>query len=161
MLFGISPELHPTLLHALSTMGHADELVVCDANFPAASVARTTHVGEVVQSSYKTASRAVADILELMPLDAFVDHPATCMEVPGNQDKSPEVHSEVNSILAAVPGHPWSLSPLDRFKFYERAKNAYCVVRTLERRPYGCFILTKGVLTPDGKLMTPEFANTL
>ncbi|MBX2838778.1 MAG: ribose ABC transporter [Gammaproteobacteria bacterium] len=159
MLFGISPELPANLLQTLSLMGHADEIVICDANFPASSVAKSTHVGEVIQTGYKTTSRACSDILSLMPLDAFVESPARCMEVPGSHDRSPDVHQEVSTVLNSLPGNPWSLTPLDRFEFYDRARHTFCVIRTLERRAYGCFLFTKGVLTPDGELMTPEFAN--
>jgi len=159
MLYGISPEIPASLLKAMATMGHADELIVCDANFPATSVSKTTHIGEVLDTGYKTASRAVSDILSLMPLDAFVEDPAVCMEVPGNHKTAPEVHQEVTTILNSVAGSPWSLTPLDRFQFYDRAKKSFAIVRTLERRPYGCFVFTKGVLTPAGELMTPDFAN--
>jgi len=159
MLFGVPPTLPAELLHTLATMGHADEIVVCDANFPAASTARHTHVGHMIELTGRDSPQTVGDILALMPLDAFDNTPALAMEVPGGHNTAPAVHQEVSNILSSIPGNPWSLTPLERFAFYERAATAFAIVRTLERRPYGCFILKKGVLTPAGELMTPEFAN--
>lgn len=161
MLFGIPAALPAKLLHVLASMGHADELVITDGNFPSASVARGTHVGEVIELTGRSSPEAAKDILSLMPLDAFDDAPAIAMAVPGRQVQSPAVHQEVQSILDGLPGQPWTLSTIERFAFYERAARTFAVVRTLERRPYGCFIFKKGVLTPDGRLMTPELATQL
>lgn len=159
MLFGIPAALPAELLHTLASMGHADEIVVCDANFPSASTARTTHTGHVIEVSGRNSPQTIEDILALMPLDSFDDTPALAMEVPGEHDKPPEVHQEVANILSRLPGSPWALTALDRFEFYNRASQAFAIVRTLERRPYGCFIFKAGVLTSAGELMTPEFAN--
>lgn len=159
MLFGIPAGVPADLLHVLAAMGHGDELVVSDANFPAASTATATTHGRLIELVGREAPEAMADILSLMPLDAFDDAPVVAMAVPGEHERLPAVQAEVSSLLSRLPGSPWLLSPLDRFEFYSRARQAYAVVRTLERRPYGCFILKKGVLTPDGRLMTPDFAN--
>ncbi len=161
MLFGIPATLPAELLQVLASMGHGDELVIADANFPSASTARHTHVGHAIELIGRTSPQAANDILSLMPLDSFVEQPALAMEVPGNHEQPPAVHQEVINHLDSAPGSPWKLTPLDRFEFYDRATKAFVIVRTMERRPYGCFVFVKGVLTPDGDIMTPEFANRI
>jgi len=160
MLFGISPHLPATLLHALASMGHGDEIVLVDANYPAASDARHTHVGHAIELPGRDLAEAVEDILRLMPLDAFVESPVTLMASPGATEP-PSVHRAVNALLESAPGGPWTPAVIERFAFYERARQAFVLVRTLERRPYGNVVLTKGVLTPDGALMTQALASAV
>ena len=160
MLFGIPPHLPAELLHVLASMGHGDEIVLVDANYPAASDARHTHVGHAVELAGRNLPEATADILQLLPLDAFDDAPVTLMGSPGATEP-PSVHRDVAALLDAVPGGPWTPVEIDRFAFYERARTAFALVRTLERRPYGNVFLKKGVLTPDGQLMTPALASAV
>lgn len=159
MLYGIPPQLPAELLHALASMGHGDEIVLVDANYPAAADARHTHVGHPIELVGRDLVEAAGDILALMPLDAFDESPVRLMEFPG--EKVPSVHADVVTLLERVPGGPWLPGELERFAFYERARTAFALVRTLERRPYGNVFLKKGVLTPDGELMTPESAGAV
>ena len=149
MLKSIDPVLNADLLHALRSMGHGDDLVICDTNFPADSVARQTILGQLLRIDNVTAPRAARGILSLMPLDAFVDKPASRMEVVGKPNEIPAVQLEVQKEIDAAEGRSWPMGSVERFAFYELAKKAYCVVQTGERRFYGCFIFKKGVLPPD------------
>ena len=149
MLKGISPLLNADVLHALRAMGHGDMLVVVDTNFPADSVARHTQIGRLLRIDNVGAATAIEAILSLMPLDSFIDDAAARMEVVGAPDEIPAVQSEVQAVIDRSEGTSWPLVPVERYAFYERAKSAYCVIQTGERRFYGCFTLTKGVIAPD------------
>lgn len=149
MLKGISPLLNADVLHALAAMGHGDDLVICDANFPADAVARQTTLGKLLRIDNVDAGEAVAAILSLYPLDTFVDDAAVRMEVVGKPDDIPLVQLEVQKVVDRLEGRSLPLKAVERFAFYERAKKAYCVVQTGERRFYGCFAFRKGVLPPD------------
>ena len=148
MLIGIDPLLGPDLLHALRSMGHGDEIVVADANFPAASVAEHTTLGEELRVDAST-PRAVEAVLSVMPLDTFVPDPVARMEVVGDAAEEPEVQGEVKALLERV-GAPGGVESIERHAFYERARGAFCVLQTGERRFYGCIVLKKGVIAPDG-----------
>ena len=149
MLKGISPLLNADVLYALKSMGHGDMLVVVDTNFPAEAIARETIYDDLLRIDNVSAADAVAAILSLMPLDTFIDDAATRMEVVGAPEEVPQVQSEVQAAIDKAEGKSWPLSPVERFAFYERAKDAYCVIQTGERRFYGCFTLTKGVIPPE------------
>lgn len=149
MLKGISPLLNADVLHALQAMGHGDMLVIVDANFPADAIARQTRLGKLLRIDNVSSAQAAAAILSLMPLDSFIDDAAACMEVVGAPDEIPAPRKEVQAEIDRAEGKHWPLVPVERFAFYERAKSAYCVVQTGERRFYGCFTLTKGVISPE------------
>ena len=150
MLKNLDPLLGADLLYVLRAMGHGDEIVVCDSNFPADSVARATVSGEPVRLEGVTAARAVEAILSVMPLDTFVEAPACRMEVAGAPDEVPEVQREVQAAIdKAEGGEPKPMASIERFAFYDRARRAYAIVATGERRFYGCFVLAKGVIAPD------------
>ena len=149
MLKGISPLLNADVLHALAAMGHGDDLIVCDTNFPADSIARQTRFGKLLRIDNVDAGKAVAAILSLYPLDTFVDDAAARMEVVDKPDEIPQVQREVQKVVDRAEGKSMPLKPVERFAFYERAKQAYCVIQTGERRFYGCFAFRKGVLPPD------------
>jgi len=149
MLKLIDPILNADVLHALRSMGHGDDLVICDTNFPADSVARQTVLGTLLRLDNVGAPRAARGILSLMPLDAFVDTPALRMEVVGKPKDIPVVQAEVQKEIDAAEGRSWPMGSIERFAFYELAKKAYCVIQTGERRFYGCFVFKKGVLPPD------------
>jgi L-fucose mutarotase len=148
MLKSIDPILNADVLYALRAMGHGDDLVLCDTNFPADSVARQTVLARLLRVE-ATADRAARAILSVMPLDAFVEKPALRMEVVGNPDEVPPVQAEVQREIDAAEGRAWPMGSIERFAFYDLAKKAYCVVQTGERRFYGCFIFKKGVIPPD------------
>ena len=130
-------------------MGHGDDVVLCDTNFPAHSVARATVLGSLLRLDNVTAARAARAVLSVMPLDSFVDAPASRMEVVGKPGDIPAVQHEVQAEIDAAEGRPWPMGSVERFAFYERAKQAYAVIVTGERRFYGCFIFKKGVIPPE------------
>lgn len=149
MLKLIDPSLNADVLHALKSMGHGDELILCDTNFPADSVARHTMLGRLLHIDNVSTARAAKAILSLMPLDSFVEQPALRMEVAGAPNDIPLVQSEVQSEIDRAEGRSWPMGSIERMAFYERARKAYCVIRSGERRFYGCFIFKKGVVSPD------------
>lgn len=149
MLKSIDPFLNADVLYALRSMGHGDDLVICDTNFPADSVARQTVLGRLLRIDNVTAARAARAILSVLPLDSFVDKPALRMEIVDQPDEVPPVQAEVQAEIDAAQGRPSPMGGIERFAFYDLAKKAYCVIQTGERRFYGCFIFKKGVIAPD------------
>lgn len=133
----INPLLTGELLAILSDMGHGDEIVIADANFPAASMAR-----RLVRLPGISATDALAAVLSVIPLDDFVDRPAAAMDAPGER---PAIYPEYEAALKQTEGRTISLDPVERFAFYDRAKAAYAVIATGERRLYANIILRKGV----------------
>jgi len=149
LLKNIDPLLNAEVLHALRAMGHGDTLVLCDTNFPADSIARQTRLGKLLRIDGVTTARATRAILSVMPLDSFVDDAAARMEIVGKSAEIPPVQQEVQAEIDRAEGKSWPMVSIERMAFYEHAKRAYCVVASGERRFYGCFIFTKGVLPPD------------
>ena len=149
MLKSIDPCLNADVLYALRSMGHGDDLVLCDTNFPADSVARQTVLGRLLRIDNVNAARAARAVLSVLPLDTFVDKPASRMEIVGQPDEIPPVQAEVQAAIDASQGRSSPMSGVERFEFYDLAKKAYCVIQTGERRFYGCFIFKKGVIAPD------------
>jgi L-fucose mutarotase len=150
MLKGLDPLLNADVLYALRAMGHGDTLVVADTNFPADSIARQTVLGELLRID-APAARVVRAILSVFPLDSDFQNAAGRMEIMGAPDEIPDVQREVQAEIDAVEGKPTPMKGIERFAFYEEAKDAYCVITTAERRFYGCFLLIKGVIAPDAK----------
>jgi L-fucose mutarotase len=130
-------------------MGHGDDLVICDTNFPADSVARHTVTGELLRMDNLTAAEAIDAILSVFPLDSFVDKPASRMEIMGKPAEVPPVQAEVQAVIDRREGKSWPMGSIERFAFYEKAKDSYAVIVTGETRFYGCFILKKGVIPPE------------
>lgn len=149
MLKSIDPLLNADVLYALRAMGHGDDLVICDTNFPADSVAQATVHGSLLRIDNVSAARAAKAILSVMPLDSFVDTAALRMEVADKPDEVPPVQAEVQEEIDAAEGRIWPMGSSERFAFYDLAKKTYCVIQTGERRFYGCFIFKKGVVAPD------------
>ena len=149
MLKGISPLLNADVLHALRAMGHGDDLIIADTNFPADSIARQTRLGRLLRIDNVTAAQAAAAVLSVYPLDTFVDDAAARMEVVGKPKEVPPVQKEVQKAIDKAERKSWPLVGIERFAFYEKAKSAYCVIQTGERRFYGCFVFKKGVISPD------------
>lgn len=151
MLKTLDPLLNADLLHALASMGHGNDLILCDTNFPADAVARQTTYGKVLRID-ADAARSARAILSLFPLDTFVDNAAMRMEMVGTPDEIPPVQREVQAEIDRAEGKHWPLGSIERFAFYEQAKKSYCVVQSRERRFYGCFLFKMGVVSPDAKL---------
>ena len=148
MLKNIDPLLNADVLYALRAMGHGDRLVICDTNFPADSIARQTALGQLLRIDNVSAARATAAVLSVLPLDTFVDDAAIRMEVVGQPNEVPVVQQEVQAAIDRAEGKSWPLVGVERQAFYEKAKTAYCVIATGERRFYGCFLFSKGVIPP-------------
>ena len=146
MLKGIDPRMPPALLDCLMRMGHGDEIVIADANFPSESTAASTHWGEAIQMTGFDAADVADLICGLMPLDGFSDAAAYRMQIDGAADEMGDVHRDVFAVLEAAKPEGAALSSIERQGFYARAAKAFAVVRTTEAQPFGCFILRKGVI---------------
>lgn len=149
MLKGIDPRLNADVLYVLRAMGHGDALIIADTNFPADSVSRATVYGDLLRMENLTAAEAVDAVLSVYPLDTFVDDFAGRMEVVGEPGTVPEVQSEVQDVIDAAEGSHRPMIGIERFAFYDLARDSYAVIQTGERRFYGCFMLRKGVIPPD------------
>jgi L-fucose mutarotase len=143
MLKGLDPLLGADLLHVLRAMGHGDDLVIADANFPATTMGR-----RLVRLDGVAAPRALEAVLSVMPLDDFVAEPCGRIEVVGDPDAVPEVCREFQEIIDRAEGGRFKLATIERFAFYARAREAFAVVQTGETRLYGCVLLTMGVVRP-------------
>lgn len=143
MLRGINPLLSPELLSILRAMGHGDEIVVADANFPAQTNAR-----RLVRLDGVDAVKVTEAILSVMPLDTYVDDPAHTMAVVGDPDAVPPIVVEFQNAIDNIADAPAKILPIERFAFYERARTAFAIVATGEGRSYGNLILKKGVVAP-------------
>ncbi|WP_095201527.1 RbsD/FucU family protein [Mesorhizobium carmichaelinearum] len=150
MLKGINPLLNADVLQALRAMGHGDDLIIADTNFPSDSVAKQTVHGKLLRID-APAAQVVKAVLSLYPLDTFVDDAAARMEIVGKPDEIPPVQKEVQKEIDKAEGKAWPMISVERYAFYERAKKAYCVIQTGERRFYGCFAFRKGVIPPDAE----------
>ncbi len=148
MLKGIDPRLNADVLHVLRMMGHGDVLIIADTNFPSDSVARATVYGSLLRMDNLTAAEAVEAVLSVMPLDTFVDDFAGRMEIVGEPDTIPAVQAEVQQKINAAEGAERPMISIERFAFYDMARQSYAVIQTGERRFYGCFMLRKGVIGP-------------
>jgi L-fucose mutarotase len=144
MLIGVPEALTPDLLRHLQAMGHGDEIVIADVNFPAETCAR-----RLERLPGVSATDALRAILTLMPLDTYVDAPVRTMEVVGDPEATPEIVAEFRKIIGEVADPSVGVASIERHAFYEDARGAYCIVQTSERRFYGNIILSKGVVPPD------------
>jgi L-fucose mutarotase len=141
VLKNIDPLLNAELLGHLAAMGHGDVLAVVDRNFPAASTAQ-----RLVTLSGADVTAAARAILTVFPVDTFVEPAVLRMGVVGDEDSVTPVHADLQAAVDEAEGRPVPSAPVERFEFYRRAAAAYVVVATTEDRPYGCFLITKGVV---------------
>lgn len=141
MLRNIDPILSPDLLHVLRAMGHGDEIVIADANFPGESLGQ-----RCIRADGLTATDVFSAVLSVMPLDTFVESPLHAMAVVGDPSSIPDVVQAFQKIVNVVADHPAPITRIERFDFYGRAKVAFAVVQTGERRLYGNIIVKKGVI---------------
>jgi L-fucose mutarotase len=149
MLKRIDNRLNAEVLATLRAMGHGDVVIVADTNFPSDSVARATVTGKLLRMENLTCAEAVNAILSVLPLDTFVDDFAGRMEVVGKPDEIPPVQAEVQAEIDRAEGRPRKMISIERFAFYDMARQSYAVIQTGERRFYGCFMFRKGVIPPD------------
>lgn len=142
MLKGISPMLSPELLKVLCEMGHGDSIVIADGNFPAQSMGKN---GIVIRMDGHGVPEILEAILQVFPLDQYVDQPVSLMErVPGDNADVSIWKTYDKLIEAAEPRGTGVIQKLERFAFYEESKKAYAVIATSERSQYANVILQKG-----------------
>lgn len=141
MLKGIPPVISPDLMHALMNMGHGDEIVIADGNFPA-----DTNAQRLVRADGIDVCTILKAIMQFFPLDTFVEDHAVVMKVVDPNAPEPPIWEEFCKILSTAEGRQVKLTPIERFKFYERSKDAYCIVATSEKAIYANIILKKGVV---------------
>jgi L-fucose mutarotase len=141
MLKGIPSILPPELLKILMEMGHGDEMVVGDGNFPAAS-----HAQRLVRCDGLGATSLLVAILQLFPLDTFVKYPVALMAVVPGDHYRPEIWQAYKNIIQKYEPHFDDFEMLERHAFYERAKKSYAIVATSEMARYANLILKKGLL---------------
>lgn len=141
MLIGIPDIISPELLKILHEMGHGDEIVIGDGNFPAASCGK-----RLVRCDGHGVLPVLNAVLQLFPLDTYVESPVILMEAASNGTAKPVIWEEYEkTVKKACPTA--QISQIERFLFYERAKNAYAVIATSEKALYANIILKKGVIS--------------
>ena len=143
MLRGIHPLLGPDLLHALATMGHGDEIVIADANFPASTLGP-----QVVRADGVAAEPLLEAILRHLPLDIFAPVAAWRMAVVDDPEQVPEICASYQRIVGRLAGS-FAIESVERFAFYERSRQAAYIVATGEQQLYANLILKKGVVRPE------------
>lgn len=146
MLKNLDPVLSADLLWILAAMGHGDDLALVDANHPAETIAAATTSGRLVRLPGLTMERAARAILSVLPIDDFEPEPLRRMQVVGDAAAVPAVQAAVQREIDAALGRPAPLAGIERFAFYEAARRAFAVVQVGDPRPYGCFLLRKGVI---------------
>jgi L-fucose mutarotase len=147
MLKGISPLISPALLKVLCEMGHGDELVIADGNFPCESMGKNA---VVIRADGHGVPELLDAILKLIPLDAYVEKPVALMEVvPGDTCPTQEIWDVYKNILNKHEPDNCKIDMTERFAFYERAKKAYLIIATGETAIYANILLKKGVVKPE------------
>jgi len=140
MLKGISPVLSPELLKVLAEMGHSDELVLGDSNFPGVTMSK-----RIVRADVHSISTLLKAIAPLFPFETYAP-PLIMMETVAGDKLDPAVEADYMRVIhRADPSVPEPIR-IEKFSFYERSKNAFAVVMTGETRLYGCLIIKKGVI---------------
>ena len=147
MLRNVDPVISAELLYVLMQMGHGDDLVLCDVNHPAVTIAKATTYGKLIDLPGCDIPRATQAVLSLMPLDTFVDEPVMRIRVVGDPDGVVPIFGAMQNAVDACEKRHITIGAYDRFEFYEAAKKSFAIVRTSDPGPYGCFILRKGVIT--------------
>jgi L-fucose mutarotase len=150
MLKGIDARLSPDALHALALMGHGDTVALVDSNFPTETIARQSVLGRAVRMDNLNLAQAAEAVLSVLPLDTFGDDFAMRMQVVGAPNDIAPPQAEVQAVINQAEGRPRPMLGVERFAFYDLAAKSFAVVQTGERRFYGCIILRKGVIGPQG-----------
>jgi L-fucose mutarotase len=143
MLKRIPPILSPELLYLIARMGHGDELVIADANFPAVAIAK-----RLVRADGHGVPVILEAILQLFPLDSFVDKPAAVMRRVDKPGEPAPIWTDFQRVLDSAEGRHIAVEQVERFAFYERARQTFGVVATGETALYGNIIIKKGVIAP-------------
>jgi L-fucose mutarotase len=127
-------------------MGHGDDIVICDVNHPAVTIAKQTTYGKLIDLSGCTIPKATEAILALMPLDTFVEQPVMRMQVVGDPQAQVPIFAAMQATVDRCEKRAVNIGAYERFDFYNAAKKSFAIVRTSDPGPYGCFILRKGVI---------------
>ncbi len=141
MLKGISPTISPELIKILMEMGHGDEIIIADGNFPAAANAQ-----RLVRSDGIGGIALLDAILSLFPLDGYVEHPVALMSVVPGDPYQPTIWDEYRNIVMKHEPQFSEFEYVERHAFYERARRAYAIVASSEKALYANIILKKGVI---------------
>lgn len=147
MLIGIDPALSGDLLKILDDMGHGDQLVIADRNYPVHATGKP-----VIRMGDVGSLRTFEAILSVFPLDTYVTHPLERMEVENNPAIVAPIQQQVLDMVREKYLAEVEFGVVPRLRFYERARDVFAIIHTLEDEPYGCFILTKGVVFNPAKL---------
>ena len=145
MLKGIPKILSPELLKVLCEMGHSDRLVIADGNFPAESMGKDAIV---IRMDGHGTTEILDAILQVFPLDSYVEHPLNLMEVmPGDPVETP-IWENYEKIIAKHDSRGGSaIGQIERFAFYEYAKNVFAIIASGVSSLYANIMLQKGVVT--------------
>jgi L-fucose mutarotase len=146
MLRHVDPVISAELLYVLMLMGHGDDLVLCDVNHPAVTIAKHTTYGKLVDMPGCSIPRATQAVLSLMPLDTFVEEPVMRMRMVGDPMGTVPIFTAMQETVDACEMRRINIGAYERFDFYDAAKKSFAIVRTSDPGPYGCFILRKGVV---------------
>lgn len=144
MLKLIHPAISPDLMAVMMQMGHGDELVLADANFPADANAQ-----RIVRADGIDLETLLPAILKFLPIDTFISEQAMVMEPVDPQAPEPTIWATFRKDLQAAEGRDVSLTKIERFAFYDRTRAAYAIVATGSRAFYSNIILKKGVVAPE------------
>lgn len=143
MLKGLNPLLSPELLFTLAQMGHGDEIVLADANFPAVALAK-----RLVRADGHGVPAILEAVLSIFPLDSFVPAPAFVMQRVDQPNDPAPIWTQYQKLLDSAEAKHVAIERIERFAFYERAAKTFAVVATGETALYGNIILKKGVIFP-------------
>ncbi len=143
MLKGIPSILSPELLCALSQMGHGDELVIADGNFPCHSVGKNSIV---IHADGHGVPEILDAVLQVLPLDTYTEKPVGLMEVVKGDNVETPIWDKYNELLEKHEPSHHDIEYIERFAFYERAKGAYLIIATSEQALYANILLKKGVV---------------
>ena len=143
MLKGVSSIVSPELLKIIAEMGHGDEIVLADANYPAVS-----NTNRLVRCDGHPMPPLLEALLGLIPLDQYVDQPVALMAVVPGDDTKPVIWDEYKKIISRYDKRAANFEFVERFAFYERSRGAFAIVATGEGALYANIILKKGVIKP-------------
>lgn len=141
MLKNIPKMLSPELVKTLMEMGHGDEIVIADGNFPAETIGK-----RVIRCDGHGVTELLDAIMQLFPLDTYTEKPVMLMEVVPGDPVVPTIWDDYKAVINKYEPENCKIEMIERFAFYERAKTAYAVVATGEEAIYANIILKKGVV---------------
>lgn len=144
MLKNIPKVISPDMIKVLMEMGHGDEIIIADGNFPSASCAQ-----RLIRCDGHDVPEILDAILKFFPLDTYSEFPASVMEVVPGDPTKPTIWLEYKDIIKKHDTNFVNLGYIERFDFYDRSKKAFAVIATSEKAIYANIILTKGIVTED------------